>query len=52
MSPKTLFPTAAAITASAALLFGSGIAHADPAPLPIDGIQAPGLSAIQTPDPV
>lgn len=52
MSPKTLFATAAAITASAAVLLGSGIAHADPAPLPIDGVQAPGLSAIQSLSPV
>ncbi|OBC11456.1 hypothetical protein A5784_35265 [Mycobacterium sp. 852013-50091_SCH5140682] len=52
MSPKTLFATAAAITASAVVLLGSGIAHADPAPLPIDGAQAPGLSAIQSLSPV
>jgi outer membrane biosynthesis protein TonB len=52
MSPKTFFATAAAIAASTVTLLGSGIAHADPAPLPIDGAQAPGLSAIQSLSPV
>ncbi len=50
---KTKFTTAAAVLgASATLLLGgvTGAAHADPAPplpLPIDGLQAPGLSAVQ-----
>lgn len=49
---RTLFATTAvAVGSSAALLF-SGIAAAEPAPLPvpapIDGLQAPGLSAVQT----
>jgi hypothetical protein len=52
MSPKTLFATAAGIAASAVVLLGSGVAHADPAPLPIDGVQAPGLSAVQSLSPV
>jgi hypothetical protein len=42
---------AVAVGSSAALLLGgvTGVAHADPAPpLPIDGLQAPGLSAVQT----
>jgi hypothetical protein len=50
-----MFATAAvAIGASVTLLFGSGtgVAHAEPAPPPappppIDGLQAPGLSAVQ-----
>ncbi|MDV3124323.1 hypothetical protein M1247_05320 [Mycobacterium sp. 21AC1] len=52
MSPKTLFATAIAVGSTAALLFSSGIANADPAPLPIDGAQAPGLSAVQGLSPV
>ena len=52
MSRKTLFATAVAVGSTAALLFGSGVANADPAPLPIDGIQAPGLSAMQGLSPV
>ena len=48
MSSKKLFATVVAIGSSAALLFGSGVANADPAPLPIDGLQAPGLSAVQS----
>lgn len=52
MSPKTLFATAIAVGSTAALLFSSGVANADPAPLPIDGIQAPGLSAVQGLSPV
>lgn len=49
-----MFATAAlAVGSSAALLLGgvSAVAHADPAPplpLPIDGLQAPGLSAVQS----
>jgi hypothetical protein len=40
---------AAAVCSSAALLLGvTGVANAEPAPpLPIDGVQAPGLSAVQ-----
>jgi hypothetical protein len=42
---------AVVVGSSAALLFGSatGVANAEPAPLPIpiDGLQAPGLSAVQ-----
>jgi hypothetical protein len=42
---------AAAVGSSVALLLGgvAGVAHADPAPpLPIDSLQAPGLSAVTT----
>ncbi|MUL85029.1 MULTISPECIES: hypothetical protein [unclassified Mycolicibacterium] len=54
MSPKTLFASAIAVGSSVALLFGSGVANADPAPapLPIDNVQAPGLSAVQGLSPV
>src|SRR5690242_5478002 len=49
---RTKFTTATAVIgASATLLFGSvsGVANADPAaPVPIDGLQAPGLSAVQS----
>jgi hypothetical protein len=48
---RTLFATTAlAVGSSAALLF-SGVAAAEPVPplpVPIDGLQAPGLSAVQT----
>lgn len=49
---RTLFATTAvAVGSSAALLF-SGVAAAEPAPMPvpapIDGLQAPGLSAVQS----
>jgi hypothetical protein len=47
----TLAGAAAAVGSSAALLLGgvTPVAGADPAPpLPIDGLQAPGLSAVQT----
>ncbi len=51
MSTRTLFATTAiAMGSSAALLF-SGIATADPAapsPMPIDGLTAPGLPAVQS----
>ncbi|WP_102145902.1 Rv1157c family protein [Mycobacterium hubeiense] len=40
--------TAVAAASSAALLMGNGIANAEPAPLPIDGLQAPGLPAVQS----
>ncbi len=49
-----MFATAAvAVGSSAALLLGgvTGVANADPAaapPLPIDGLQAPGLPAVQS----
>jgi hypothetical protein len=46
-----MIATAVAVGSSTALLLGgvTGVAHADPAPpLPIDGLQAPGLSAMQT----
>jgi hypothetical protein len=46
-----MIASAVAIGSSAALLLGgmTGVAHADPAPPPpIDGRQAPGLSAVQT----
>lgn len=52
MSSKKLFAAAVAIGSSAALLFGSGVANADPAPLPIDGLQAPGLSAVEGLSPI
>jgi hypothetical protein len=52
MSSRTMFATVAvAIGSSAALLLGgmTPVANADPAPpLPIDGLQAPGLSAVQS----
>ncbi|MDT5053364.1 MAG: hypothetical protein QOF66_1730 [Mycobacterium sp.] len=47
----TITGAAAAVGSSAALLFGGlmPVASADPAPpLPIDGLQAPGLSAVQS----
>ncbi|MCT7657006.1 Rv1157c family protein [Mycobacterium deserti] len=51
MSIRTMFvTTAVAIGSSVTLLFGgvSGVASAQPAPpLPIDGLQAPGLPAVQ-----
>jgi hypothetical protein len=51
-----MFATAAvAIGSSVTLLFGgvTGVAHAQPAPpLPIDGLQAPGLTAVQGLGPV
>jgi hypothetical protein len=51
-STRPMIATAAvAISSSAALLLGgvAAVAHADPAPPPpIDGLQAPGLSAVQT----
>jgi hypothetical protein len=56
MSTRTMFATAAvAIGSSVTLLFGgvTGVANAQPAPpLPIDGLQAPGLTAIQGLGPV
>ena len=52
MSSRTMFATvAAAVGSTAALLLGgmTPVANADPAPpLPIDGLQAPGLSAVQS----
>ena len=52
MSSRTMFATVAvAIGSSAALLLGgmTPVANADPAPPPpIDGVQAPGLSAVQS----
>ena len=52
MSPnRKLFANAAvAVGSSAALLLGmAGTAHAEPAlPLPIDAMQAPGMSAVET----
>ncbi|MDY6997706.1 MAG: hypothetical protein SW019_13980, partial [Actinomycetota bacterium] len=46
--------TLIAVGSSAALLGVTGVAHADPAaaPLPIDGLQAPGLPAVQSLGPV
>jgi hypothetical protein len=47
---RLLATTTVAIGSSTTLFFG-GVAGADPAtplPLPIDGVQAPGLSAVQT----
>ncbi|MBB2993120.1 hypothetical protein FHR72_004627 [Mycolicibacterium iranicum] len=52
---KTMFTTAMAVCSSVALLSVSvtGTAHAQPeAPLPIDGLQAPGLPAVQSLGPV
>jgi len=51
-STRTMIASAAvAVGASTALLLGgvTAVAHADPAPpLPIDAVQAPGLSAVQS----
>ena len=59
MSTRTMFATAAvAIGSSVTLLFGgvTGVAGAEPGPpappLPIDGLQAPGLTAVQGLGPV
>ncbi|KMV16921.1 hypothetical protein ACT17_18805, partial [Mycolicibacterium conceptionense] len=56
MSPrkslKTMFGTAAAIGSTALLFFGSAVANADPAPLPIDNLQAPGLPAMENLSPI
>ncbi|OMC35035.1 hypothetical protein A5740_08575 [Mycobacterium sp. GA-1841] len=52
MSLKTLFGTAAAIGSTTLLLFSSAVANADPAPLPIDAQQAPGLSAVSELSPI
>ena len=59
MSTRTMFATAAvAIGSSVTLLFGgvTGVADAEPGPpappLPIDGLQAPGLTAVQGLGPV
>ena len=53
---RTMLTTALAVGSSAALLMVgvSGVAHADPAaaPPPIDGLQAPGLPAVQSIGPV
>lgn len=53
-SPKMLFAGAIAVGTSAALLFGTGVANADPAPapLPIDNVQAPGLPAMEGLSPI
>jgi hypothetical protein len=60
MSTRTMFATTTlAIGSSVTLLFGgvTGVANADPAappapPAPIDGLQAPGLPAVQSLGPV
>ncbi|MED5816150.1 hypothetical protein VST63_27645 [Mycolicibacterium sp. 050232] len=56
MSPrkslKMMFGTAAAIGSTTLLLFGSAVANADPAPLPIDNLQAPGLPAMENLSPI
>ncbi|OBB90323.1 hypothetical protein [Mycolicibacterium peregrinum] len=56
MSPrkslKTMFGTAAAIGSTTLLLFSSAVANADPAPLPIDAVQAPGLPAMENLSPI
>ena len=49
-STRTMITKAAvAVGSSAALLLGgvTGVANAEPAPLPIDDLQAPGLPAVQ-----
>ncbi|MDH6197623.1 hypothetical protein M2272_004278 [Mycobacterium frederiksbergense] len=51
-SLKTMFGTAAAIGSTALLLFSSAVANADPGPLPIDAVQAPGLSAMEGLSPI
>ncbi|QZT61686.1 hypothetical protein [Mycolicibacterium austroafricanum] len=55
MSTRTTLTTTLAVCSSVALLTVgvTGVAHADPtAPLPIDGMQAPGLPAVQSLGPV
>jgi hypothetical protein len=52
MSLKTMFGTAAAIGSTTLLLFSSAVANADPAPLPIDALQAPGLPAMENLSPI
>ncbi|MGV0675375.1 hypothetical protein ABQE62_04170 [Mycolicibacterium fortuitum] len=52
MSLKTMFGTAAAIGSTTLLLFSNAVANADPAPLPIDAAQAPGLSAMEGLSPI
>lgn len=52
MSLKTMFGTAAAIGSTTLLLFSSAVANADPAPLPIDAVQAPGLPAMENLSPI
>lgn len=52
MSLKTMFGTAAAVGSTTLLLFSSAVANADPAPLPIDAIQAPGLPAMENLSPI
>nr|WP_235631462.1 hypothetical protein [Mycolicibacterium conceptionense] len=47
-----MFGTAAAIGSTALLFFGSAVANADPAPLPIDNLQAPGLPAMENLSPI
>ena len=49
-----MLTTVVAVGSSAALLGVTGVAHADPAaaPPPIDGLQAPGLPAVQSLGPV
>ncbi|MCG7582193.1 hypothetical protein [Mycolicibacterium sp. OfavD-34-C] len=51
---RTMLTTVVAVGSSAALLGVTGVAHADPAaaPPPIDGLQAPGLPAVQSLGPV
>ncbi|MEW5808389.1 MAG: hypothetical protein AB1925_02960 [Actinomycetota bacterium] len=52
---RTMLTTALAVSSSTALLAVgvTGVAHADPvAPLPIDGLAAPGLPAVQSIGPV
>ncbi len=50
MSPnRTLFASAAVAVGSSFALMLGGVANAEPAsPLPIDGLQAPGMSAVQS----
>lgn len=55
MSTRTTLTTTLAVCSCVALLTVgvTGVAHADPtAPLPIDGMQAPGLPAVQSLGPV
>lgn len=52
MPLKTMFGTAAAIGSTTLLLFSSAVANADPAPLPIDAVQAPGLPAMESLSPI
>ncbi|HSA40389.1 MAG TPA: hypothetical protein P5061_07135, partial [Mycobacterium sp.] len=49
---RNLLATTTLALGSSAMLVTAGVAHADPAPLPISSEQAPGLPAIQNLSPI